>query len=90
MAIANIKNPEGLVHIGSNIYELSGSTGIPIIGKAGSEIEAATLSGTLEASNVDLAQEFAEMIIAQRAFQSNARIITVSDQFLNEVTQLKR
>lgn len=90
LAMASIKNPEGLVHIGSNIYELSGSTGIPLIGKAGSEIEAATLSGTLEASNVDLAQEFAEMIIAQRAFQSNARIITVSDQFLNEVTQLKR
>lgn len=90
LAIASIRNPEGLVHIGSNIYELSGSTGIPLIGKAGSEIEAATLSGTLEASNVDLAQEFAEMIIAQRAFQSNARIITVSDQFLNEVTQLKR
>ena len=90
LALASIKNPEGLVHIGSNIYELSGSTGLPLIGKAGDEIEAATLAGTLEMSNVDLAEEFAEMIIAQRAFQANARIITVSDQFLNEVTQLKR
>ncbi|MCG8607771.1 flagellar hook-basal body complex protein, partial [bacterium] len=90
LALASIKNPEGLVHAGNNVYELSGSTGIPIIGKAGDEIEAATLSGTLEASNVDLAEEFAEMIIAQRAFQANARVITVSDQFLSEVTQLKR
>ncbi|MFQ5771401.1 MAG: flagellar hook-basal body complex protein, partial [bacterium] len=90
LALAKVSNPEGLVHIGNNIYEVSGSSGIPVIGKAGEEISATTLSGTLEASNVDLAAEFAEMIIAQRAFQANARVITVSDQFLSEVTQLKR
>ncbi|RMF67888.1 MAG: flagellar hook-basal body complex protein, partial [Calditrichaeota bacterium] len=90
LALANVKNPEGLIHIGNNLYDVSASSGIPVVGKAGEDVPATVLSGTLEASNVDLAQEFAEMIIAQRAFQANARVITVSDQFLSEVTQLKR
>ncbi len=90
VALARINNPEGLLHIGNNVYDLSASTGIPAVGKAGTELPTSVFSGTLEASNVDLGQEFAEMIIAQRAFQANARVITVSDQFLSEVTQLKR
>lgn len=90
LALAKINNPEGLLHVGENAYALSGSTGIPAIGKAEEDISATVLSGTLEASNVDLAREFTEMIIAQRAFQANARVITVSDQILSEVTQLKR
>jgi len=90
VALAKINNPEGLAHVGNNIYETSASTGIPIVGKAGTDFSTSVLSTTLEASNVDLGQEFAEMIIAQRAFQANARVITVSDQFLAEVTQLKR
>ncbi|MCH7673532.1 flagellar hook-basal body complex protein [candidate division KSB1 bacterium] len=90
IALAKINNPEGLTHIGNNIYRTSGTTGIPSIGKAGEDLPASIFSGTLEASNVDLAAEFTDMIIAQRAFQANARVITVSDQFLSEVTQLKR
>jgi flagellar hook protein FlgE len=90
MAMAKINNPEGLLHVGSNVYQTSGSTGIPAIGKASEDFPTTMLAGTLEASNVDLAEEFTEMIIAQRAFQANARVITVSDQFLSEVTQLKR
>ncbi|MCH8955204.1 flagellar hook protein FlgE [candidate division KSB1 bacterium] len=90
IALAKINNPEGLTHIGNNIYRTSGTTGIPSIGKAVEDFPASIFSGTLEASNVDLAAEFTDMIIAQRAFQANARVITVSDQFLSEVTQLKR
>ena len=90
LALARINNPEGLTHIGNNVYRTSGTTGIPSVGKAGEDLSASVLSGTLEASNVDLAEEFTNMIIAQRAFQANARVITVSDQFLSEVTQLKR
>ena len=78
------------MHVGNNIYTTSSTSGLPIIGKAGETINSTIISGTLEASNVDLAAEFTEMIIAQRAFQANARVITVSDQFLSEVTQLKR
>ena len=90
VALAKINNPEGLIHVGNNVYRTSGTTGIPSIGKAGEDLPASIFSGTLEASNVDLAAEFTDMIIAQRAFQANARVITVSDQFLSEVTQLKR
>jgi len=90
LAMATINNKEGLLHVGNNLYKLSASSGLPAIGKSGSDVASSIVSGTLEASNVDLAQEFAEMIIAQRAFQANARVITVSDQFLSEVTQLKR
>ncbi len=90
IALAKINNPEGLIHVGNNVYRTSGTTGIPAIGKAGEDLPASIFSGTLEASNVDLAAEFTDMIIAQRAFQANARVITVSDQFLSEVTQLKR
>lgn len=90
LALAAVNNPEGLLHVGDNLYQLSASSGLPAVGKAGTDVPSAIVSGSLEASNVDLAQEFAEMIIAQRAFQANARVITVSDQFLSEVTQLKR
>ncbi|MCH8019197.1 flagellar hook protein FlgE [candidate division KSB1 bacterium] len=90
IALAKINNPEGLIHVGNNVYRTSGTTGIPSVGKAGEDLPASIFSGTLEASNVDLAAEFTDMIIAQRAFQANARVITVSDQFLSEVTQLKR
>ncbi len=90
MAVAKINNPEGLEPVGHNTYALSATTGNPLVGKAGTDISASILSGTLEASNVDLAAEFTEMIIAQRAFQASSRVITVSDQFLSETTQLKR
>ena len=60
------------------------------MGRAGSEIAAGVVSGALEASNVDLAQEFTEMIIAQRGYQANARVITTSDELLQETVQLKR
>ncbi len=90
LAIADINNPEGLLHIGNNIYSTSSTSGLAVLAKAGETIATTVIPGTLEASNVDLAAEFTEMIIAQRAFQANARVITVSDQFLAEVTQLKR
>ncbi|MFQ5705948.1 MAG: flagellar hook-basal body complex protein [bacterium] len=90
IALAKFNNPGGLVHLGNNIFEKTEGSGSPLIGKAGEDISTAVISGSLESSNVDLAEEFSEMIIAQRAFQANARTITVSDQFLNEVVQLKR
>ncbi|MFQ5636698.1 MAG: flagellar hook protein FlgE [bacterium] len=90
VGLSQFSNPEGLVHVANNVFQATESSGKAIIGKAGNEFDTAILSGTLESSNVDLAQEFTEMIIAQRAFQANARTITVADQFLNEVVQLKR
>ncbi len=90
IGLAKFSNPEGLINLGNNIYEVSVSSGVPFVGKAVEELSSAIVSGTLESSNVNLAAEFSEMIIAQRAFQASARTITVSDQFLQEVVQLKR
>ena len=87
--LADIINPQGLEHIGENLYCAtlnSGSSRIIDAEQAGSRIN----SGYLEMSNVDLAREFTEMILAQRAFQASARMITTSDMMLQEVTSLKR
>ena len=90
VALSRFNNPAGLSHLGNNLFAATAASGTGQIGKAGEEIASTVFAGTLEASNVDLAQEFTEMIIAQRAFQANARTITVSDQLLSEVVQLKR
>jgi flagellar hook protein FlgE len=89
IALARFANPSGLELSGENIYSATVNSGDAMIG-----LETGTVnqiySGYLELSTVDLAQEFTDMIIAQRGFQANSRVITVADQLLNEVTQLKR
>ena len=86
--LAQFANPGGLVRVGDNCYDISGNSGTPEVVTPGdtSKIQA----GALEQSNVDLANEFTNMITAQRGFQANARVITTSDQFLQEVVDLKR
>ena len=86
--VATFDNPGGLVKTGGNLFSTSASTGNPIIGEAGTAIPTKVVSGALEQSNVDLASEFANMIVAERGFQANARTITVSDNLLNELVNL--
>ena len=69
---------------------MSSNSGAPILGYAGEGSQSTIVSGALEMSNVDLAQEFTQMIIAQRGFQSNARVISTADEMLQEVVTLKR
>jgi len=87
--IATFSNPDGLTKSGSNLFSESSNSGTPTTGTAdqfGSSIQ----SGMLEMSNVDLSEEFTGMIEAQRGFQANARVITTSDQILQELVDLKR
>src|SRR5690625_4223547 len=90
IALANFANPSGLEKAGSNLFlaspnaEYNGSVA-PETNGAGSLV-----SGSLEMSNVDLSEEFTEMITAQRGFQANTRIITTSDEILQELVNLKR
>ncbi|HLG27243.1 MAG TPA: flagellar hook-basal body complex protein [Paenisporosarcina sp.] len=89
IGIAQPANPAGLRKFGGSLYELTTKSGPGPIGTApaqNTEIGA----GMLEMSNVDLTEEFTEMIIAQRGFQANSRIITTSDEILQEVVNLKR
>jgi flagellar hook protein FlgE len=90
LSIARFSNPGGLNKLGDNLYQYSTNSGEPIIGRAGIDGRGTINPGALEMSNVDLAREFTEMIVAQRGFQANSRIITVSDEMLQELVNLKR
>ncbi len=90
IALAKFSNPGGLIRTEDNIFLASGNSGDPVLTTAGDGINATIVSGALEQSNVDLAEEFTKMIVAQRGFQANARVITTSDDLLAEVTNLKR
>jgi flagellar hook protein FlgE len=89
IALARFANPSGLQLSGENIYGATVNSGDPMIGLGNGNVNQ-IYSGYLEMSNVDLAKEFTEMIVAQRGFQASARVISVADSLLNEVTQLKR
>lgn len=90
IALANFSNPEGLEKAGNNLFYESANSGDPMISLPDSEGVGSIVSGMLEMSNVDLAEEFTEMITAQRGFQANTRIITTSDEILQELVNLKR
>jgi len=90
IALATVVNPGGLEKAGSSTYRTSINSGDVTLGAAGSGGIGALMGGALEMSNVDLSQEFTNLIVAQRGFQANARIITTSDEVLQELTNLKR
>jgi len=89
LAVAKFSNASGLTKTGGNTFQESINSGTANINIAG-EGRGVIASGSLEMSNVDLSEEFTEMIVAQRGFQSNSRIITTSDEILQELVNLKR
>jgi flagellar hook protein FlgE len=90
IALANFNNPPGLEKVGGSLYRNSVNSGAPQYGVAGTGGRGTMAGGTLEMSNVDLAQEFTNLIIAQRGFQANTRVITASDEILQDLVNLKR
>lgn len=88
--IASFTNPGGLVKTGSSQYRESPNSGTLSQGIPGTGGRGTLISGSLEQSNTDLAQEFMQMIIAERGFQANARTITTANQMLEELVNLKR
>lgn len=90
LALAHFTNPSGLIRSGGNQYKIGLNSGEPQIGVANTGGRGAVTSGYLEASNVDLAQEFTNMILAQRSFQASTRVISTSDQILQELVNLKQ
>lgn len=90
IALANFSNPAGLELAGNNLYLHSPNAGVETIVAPDSDGVGSIVSNSLEMSNVDLAEEFTEMITAQRGFQANTRIITTSDEILQELVNLKR
>lgn len=90
LALARFADPQGLVRAGKNTFAESGPSGQPLLGPATSAGLGKILSNTLELSNVDLGESFIEMIAAQRGFQANSRVVTTSDELLQELVNLKR
>jgi flagellar hook protein FlgE len=90
LAVGTFTNPEGLAKAGNSTLTETLNSGSARLGTAGSDGYGSVVSGALEASNVDLSQEFTNLIVAQRGFQANARIITTSDSILQELMQLKQ
>lgn len=90
IAMSNFSNPDGMEKVGENLYNASANSGAPQYGGPSDDGFGIIRSGFLEMSNVDLATEFTEMIVASRAYQANSRSITTSDEMLQELLSLKR
>jgi len=90
VALASFNNPGGLTKSGESLYLKSTNSGEAQIGGAGAGGRGTFNAGALEMSNVDLAQQFSDMIVTQRGFQANSKIITTTDTMLEELVNLKR
>ncbi len=90
IALANFANPEGMERVTGSNWRETANSGLAQVGVAGTGGRGAMASTTLEMSNVDLAEEFTALIRAQRGFQANSRMVTASDEMLQEVVNMKR
>lgn len=90
LALATFNNVNGLEKQGESVYRNTANSGLPEIGIPGAGGRGLITGGALEMSNVDLAAEFTNMIIAQRAFQANSKVITASDEVLQDLVNMKR
>jgi flagellar hook protein FlgE len=90
MALAAIRNPESLIAAGNSNYQASALTALPAIGIPGTGGRGLVLGGSIEASRVDIAKEFTNLIIFQRGYQANARVVTTVDQLSQDTINLKQ
>jgi flagellar hook protein FlgE len=90
LALANFNNPPGLEKVGDAMYRFTVNSGLAQVREAGSVGLGTLQAGAVEMSNVDLAQEFTNLIVAQRGFQANSKVISTSDDLLQELVNLKR
>ena len=90
LALAGFTDPSSLKKLGGNLYAETNDSGQATVGTPDSSGLGRVLSSSLELSNVDLATEFVKMISAQRAFQANSRVITTTDELMQELVNLKR
>ncbi|VAW38591.1 Flagellar hook protein FlgE [hydrothermal vent metagenome] len=90
MALANFSNLAGLRKEGGNIFTETTDSGAPVTGAPGTNGLGSIAPNALEQSNVDLGTEFVKLITVQRGFQANAKIITTTDDMLNDLINIKR
>jgi flagellar hook protein FlgE len=90
VAMASIRNPESLIAVGNNNFQLSARSATPAIGVAGTGGRGTILGGAIEFSTVDIARQFTSLIVLQRGYQANSRVITTVDEMSQETINLKR
>jgi flagellar hook protein FlgE len=90
LALASIRNPESLIAVGNSNFQASAQTALPAIGEQDTGGRGKVLGGSLEASTVDIAREFTDLIVLQRGYQANARVVTAVDELSQETINLKR
>jgi flagellar hook protein FlgE len=88
VALANIRNPDSLIAVGDNNFEASAATAAPSIGVPGTGGRGDVVGGSLEASTVDIAQEFTDLITYQSGYEANARVVTTADQLAQDTINL--
>jgi flagellar hook protein FlgE len=88
IALANFSNPQGLQAVGQNSYQATLSSGAAVVGVAGNGGRGTITGSALEQSNVDIATEFSNMIITQRGYQANARVVTTFDQLTQDAINM--
>lgn len=90
IGLARFANPDGLLKVGDNMFSETANSGAPQMGAPQTDARGAISSGYIEMSNVDLAQQFTFMIMAERGFQANSRVITTADSMLQELVNIRR
>jgi len=90
IVLANFANPQGLNRMGQNSFQTTLASGAPVIGVAGTGGRGSITGSSLEQSNVDIATEFANMIVTQRGYQANARVVTTFDQLTQDTINMKQ
>jgi flagellar hook protein FlgE len=90
VGVAMVPAADQLERVGSNLWAETRNSGQPVLGAAGTGGRAFMAAGTLEQSNVDIAEQFVRMIAAQRSFEANSKTITTADQLLSELIAMKR
>jgi flagellar hook protein FlgE len=90
LAMAAVRNPESMIAVGNNNYQLSARSALPAIGLPGTGGRGQILGGSVEFSTVDIAREFTNLIVLQRGYQANARVVSTVDEISQETINLKR
>lgn len=90
LAMAAIRNPESMIAVGNNNYQLSARTALPAVGVPGTGGRGQIMGGAVEGSTVDIAKEFTSLIVLQRGYQANAKVITAVDEISQDTINLKR
>jgi flagellar hook protein FlgE len=88
LAMASIRNPDSLLAVGNNNYQVSAESAAPSIGTPGTGGRGQVVGGSLESSNVDIATEFTHLIVLQSSYQANAKVVTTVDQMSQTTTNL--